>query len=116
MESKNRIDKKKLGFLGEEMAAEVLKGRGYYILRRNYTCPYGEVDIIAVKNNVLVFVEVKTKASRLYGNPAEAVDARKQRHIKNAARYFLSSAGKKYQNVDFQVMEISLYHIRGLEY
>ena len=109
-------EKKTLGALGEEMAAEVLKSRGYYILRRNYTCPYGEVDIIAVKDRVLAFIEVKTRASRVYGRPIEAVDKRKQRHIKNAARYFLSSVKKQYDNIEFQVMEITVHQIKGLEF
>lgn len=107
---------KKIGTLGEEMAAAVLKSRGYYILRRNYTCPYGEIDIIAVKDRVLSFIEVKTRASRVYGRPIEAVDRRKQRHIKNAARYFLSSSKKQYENVDFQVIEITLHQVKGLEF
>ena len=112
----DNMQRRKLGILGEEMAAEVLKARGYYILRRNYTCPYGEVDIIAVRDRVLSFIEVKTRASRVYGSPAEAVDRRKQRRIKNAARYFLSSSKKKYDSVDFQVVEITLHQVKGLEF
>lgn len=109
-------ENKTIGTLGEEMAASVLKSRGYYILRRNYTCPYGEIDIIAVKDRVLSFIEVKTRASRVYGRPIEAVDRRKQRHIKNAARYFLSSSKKQYENIDFQVIEITLHQVKGLEF
>lgn len=109
-------DKRKIGILGEEIAAEVLRGRGYYILDRNYTCPYGEVDIIAVKNGQISFVEVKTRASRTYGEPAEAVDERKQRHIRNAARYFVSCSKKKYEKIGFEVIEVGVNHIKGLEF
>lgn len=109
-------EKKTIGSLGEDMAAEVLKARGYYILRRNYTCPYGEVDIIATKDRVLSFIEVKTRSSRVYGRPIEAVDRRKQRHIKNAARYFISSNKKQYESIDFQVIEITLHQVKGLEF
>ncbi len=109
-------DKKRIGQLGEELAAEALKNKGYYIITRNYTCPYGEVDIIAVRERVLAFVEVKTRTGRGHGRPAEAVDERKQRHIRNAARYFLSYSKKEYEKIDFQVVEISLEHIAGLEF
>lgn len=109
-------ERQTIGTLGEEMAVEVLKSRGYYIIRRNYTCPYGEVDIIATKDRVLSFIEVKTRATRVYGRPIEAVDKRKQRHIKNAARYFLSSSKRHYENIDFQVMEITLHQVKGLEF
>jgi len=109
-------DKKKLGAIGEEIAAESLRAKGYYIIARNYTCPYGEVDIVAVRNKCLSFVEVKTRTSDVYGRPAEAVDYRKQRHIKNAARYFISSSKRKFKSIDFQVIEISVNHIEGLEF
>lgn len=109
-------EKKKIGALGEEMASEALKGRGYYILARNYTCPYGEIDIIAVKNRQLAFVEVKTRTSFSYGSAAESVDYRKQKHIRNAARYFLAYSKKNYEKIDFQVITISLNQIMGLEF
>ena len=109
-------DKNKLGILGEELAAEMLTGKGYYIISRNYTCPYGEVDIVASKKKTLAFIEVKTRTSEIYGCPAEAVDYRKQKHIKNAARYFLTSSKKKYEEIDFQVVEIPINHIKGLEF
>ena len=109
-------DKKKIGNIGEELATEILKARGYYIIVRNYSCPYGEVDIIAIKDRVLSFVEVKTRASQQYGAPSEAVDIMKQKHIKNAARYFLNNYKRKYEKIDFQVMEISINHIKGLEF
>lgn len=108
-------EKKKIGNAGENLAEEILKSKGYYIIKRNFSCPYGEVDIIAVKNKVIAFVEVKTRTSSCYGSPAEAVDLKKQRHIKNAAKYFLSRYKREYGTVDFQVMEILSNHITGLE-
>ena len=76
-------DKKKIGNLGEELATEVLKAKGYYIIRRNFSCPYGEIDIVAIKDKVLSFIEVKTRSSAQYGAPGEAVDFKKQKHIKS---------------------------------
>ncbi len=112
----NNINKKKVGQLGEELAAELLKAKGYYIIRSNFSCPYGEIDIVAIKDKVICFVEVKTRTSSQYGSPGEAVDFKKQRHIRNAARYFLSYYKRPYDKVDFQVMEVTLTHIRGLEF
>ena len=65
---------KKIGTAGEELAAEILKGKGYYIITRNFSCPYGEVDIIAVRDRIISFIEVKTRTTEEYGRPAEAVD------------------------------------------
>ena len=107
--------KKKIGAAGEELAAELLKSKGYYIIRRNFSCPYGEVDIIAVKDKAISFIEVKTRTSLLYGSPAEAVDMKKQRHIRNAARYLLSRYNREWDSLNFQVIEISIGHITGLE-
>lgn len=108
-------DKKNLGNAGENLAEEMLKAKGYFIIKRNFSCPYGEVDIIAVKNKVISFIEVKTRTSSRYGSPAEAVDLKKQRHIKNAAQYFLARYKREYEAVDFQVIEILANHITGLE-
>ncbi len=111
-----KSNNKKTGLSGEELAAEYLTKQGYFILHRNYTCPYGEVDIIAVKDDTAAFVEVKTRLTEAYGEAAEAVDLRKQRHIKNAASYFLSRSRRNYEHTDFQVIEIKLNHIDGLAF
>ena len=109
-------DKKKIGNLGEELATEVLKAKGYYIIRRNFSCPYGEIDIVAINDKVLSFIEVKTRYSAQYGSPSEAVDFKKQKNIRNAARYFISYYKRPFEKVDFQVMEVTINHIKGLEF
>ncbi|MBR5129259.1 MAG: YraN family protein [Firmicutes bacterium] len=109
-------DKKRIGSIGEELAVEALRSKGYYIIRRNFSCPYGEVDIIAIKDKILSFVEVKTRTSSEYGAPGEAVDNKKQRHIRNAAKYFISYYKRPYEKVDFQVIEVTVNHIKGLEF
>lgn len=109
-------DKKNIGNAGEELAAEVLKAKGYYIIRKNFSCPYGEIDIVAIKDKIISFVEVKTRTSYQYGSPSEAVNFKKQRHIRNAARYFLSYYKREYEKVDFQVIEVTVNHIKGLEF
>ena len=62
-----------LGQQGEQIAVQYLKAHGYKILERNYRCRVGEVDIIAEDQGDLVFVEVKARSSKVFGNPAEAV-------------------------------------------
>ena len=82
-------EKRKLGFLGESRAAKFLKKSGYKILRRNFKCPFGEVDIIAQKDDVLCFIEVKTRSSDYFGEPNQAVDkTRRARYIDSARYYF----------------------------
>ncbi len=108
-------DKIKIGQLGEDIATEILKAKGYYIIRRNFSCPYGEIDIIAIKDKIICFIEVKTRSTVQYGSPGEAVDLKKQRHIKNGAKYFLSHYNRPYDGTDFQLIEVTVNHIRGLE-
>ena len=80
---------KKLGNYGEEEATKYLADKGYIILFRNYRFRNGELDIVAKKEGILVFVEVKTRMSRTKGGPLEAINTEKQRRIIHGARYFL---------------------------
>lgn len=73
----------------ENMAASYLQNSGYIILERNYRDRLGEVDIIANDGRELVFVEVKYRNNLSKGDPAEAVDKRKQTRIRNGARGYL---------------------------
>ena len=70
MNDKNRKNKD-IGCAGEELAALLLLQRGYRILARNFACRWGEIDIIAEKEGVLHFVEVKTRLSDTYGKPTK---------------------------------------------
>ena len=80
---------KQVGATGEDLAAAVLKKQGYQILERNYRTPLGEIDLIARHRGVLVFVEVKTRRSRKFGSPQEAVHPAKQERLRNLAEYYL---------------------------
>jgi putative endonuclease len=75
------------------MAVEYLQGKGYKILHRNYKVKFGEADIIAKDGEYLVFIEVKTRKGDLYGQPYEAVDAKKQQKLRSIALSFMKSAG-----------------------
>lgn len=78
-----------LGHLGESIAAVFLEKNGYTILERNYRTPYGEIDLIVMRNDVIVFVEVKTRANSSLGPPEISITPRKEEHMRNAADYFI---------------------------
>lgn len=76
------------GKVGEDYAASLLRKGGYKILQRNFRSKFGEIDIIALDGNTLVFVEVKTRWSKKYGDPAESVTPRKLKHLEKAIYYY----------------------------
>jgi len=78
--------KDELGRAGEQAAGTYLQERGWQLLDRNWRCREGEVDIVADDGRELVVVEVKTRASDLFGHPFEAVDARKLGRLWRLAR------------------------------
>ncbi len=82
------------GSLGEKSAAEFLKEQGYKILETNFRSSFGEIDIIAVDQGTLVYVEVKTRSSQEFGLPEEAVGYRKLKHLLKAAAYYRSVRDK----------------------
>lgn len=79
-----------VGAQGESAAADFLRGKGAQILQMNYRTPYGEIDIIAILEGVLVFCEVKRRSGKLNGAPSEAVTLAKQRKIIRAAEIYLA--------------------------
>ncbi len=85
-----RTPRGRLGDAGEQAAAEHLLASGYRIVARNHRCRLGEVDLVAEKGDLLVFVEVRTRRSAVFGSPEETVDARKQARVVRAARDFLA--------------------------
>ena len=81
--------KKETGDIGEEIAAGLLEDSGFEIIERNYRYGRGEIDIIAKDNDVLVFVEVKTRKNLEFGPPELAITKNKQRQIKKIAEAYL---------------------------
>ncbi|HEX3707328.1 MAG TPA: YraN family protein [Mycobacteriales bacterium] len=81
--------KDQLGIAGEDYAVRYLVGAGFTIVTRNWRCPEGEVDILAMDGNTLVVVEVKTRTSTAYGLPLEAVTWRKSEKLKTLAMCWL---------------------------
>ena len=83
--------KQSLGRWGEERAAEFLETKGYEILGHNIRTEYGEIDLLARHEGVLIFVEVKTRSSQDFGNPEESVTEIKKQHMADAAEAYLQT-------------------------
>ena len=109
---------RKTGLWGEIYASRYLRRNGYEILSANYGLSGGEIDIVACKNDVVCFVEVKTRSENTFFDPAEAVDYNKQRNIRNAAAAYISRYGIDNQT-RYDVVEVILtednYKIRHLK-
>lgn len=93
------------GKYGEEQAAHLLQKKGYRILERNYRTNLGEIDIIAIDKGTIVFVEVKTRTSDVFGLPFEAVTTKKQEKLKKVALLYLKKFRREFP-VRFDVISI----------
>ncbi len=81
------------GVKGEELALEYLLKKGYILVEKSWRFKHKEVDIIMKDEDVLVFVEVKTRSDDYFGNPEEFVNKRKQKYLIQAAEYFIEAIG-----------------------
>ena len=79
-----------LGKKGEDIAESYLKERGFEILQRNFHSRFGEIDLVAIDENTLVFIEVKTRLSDKFGLPEEAVTPAKLKTIDKVSDYYRS--------------------------
>jgi putative endonuclease len=107
-----------VGQLGEELAARFLEKNGYRMVVSNFKTPIGrnsrgvsvtgEIDIIALDEDVLCFVEVKTRSSDEFASPLAAVDLRKQRQITRTARIYRKTFQIKSMKIRYDVVSIVL--------
>jgi putative endonuclease len=102
-----RNSTKETGRRGEEIADAYLKKKGYRIRERNYRCPVGEIDIIALDGDEVVFVEVKSRKSDDFGEPEAAVDARKQAKLSRIALNYINEHNLNDRNARFDVVAVS---------
>ncbi len=100
------VPRKELGRKGEEVAARYLQKNGFRILCRNYNCRLGEIDLVAVHKNVLVFVEVRSKSSDVFGLPQESITRRKQDKLRQLALLYLKAEGKSGSSCRFDVIAV----------
>lgn len=85
------MDKTSLGKVGEDIACQFLKKNGYKIIERNFRIRGGEIDIIALDADTLVYVEVKTRTTQAFGLPYESVTRPKIRFLERAAKFYRNS-------------------------
>lgn len=102
MEKYNKV----VGNLGEQTAKNYLIKNGYKILTTNYSCRFGEIDIIAMDKECLVFIEVKTRTSGKYGHPENAVNYWKKKHLELTARNYIDYKHMGNYIARFDVVEV----------
>ena len=118
------MSRAELGALGEQLAVDHLTALGLRIIDRNWRCRYGELDVIAVdpKARVVVFVEVKTRTTDLFGGIAEAVTPQKVRRLRRLAGLWLASQDGSWAQVRIDVVGVrigrqpvpELTHLQGV--
>jgi len=97
-----------IGKTGERLARRTLRSAGCKILARNYRCPAGEADLIALAGDTLVFAEVKTRRGDTFVDPASAIDADKRWRYRRVASYYLHRTGRDDLNVRFDAILVVL--------
>lgn len=104
-----------LGIAGEQIVAKYLKKNKYKVIATNYTCPIGELDIIALDKDTYVFIEVKTRTSFKFGLPREAVDEYKRHKIERLAEYYMNLHRLNSCLARFDVIEVYDNHINHIK-
>ena len=94
-----------LGKWGEDQAVEYLQRKGYTIIERDWKSGKRDLDIIAQDGNVIVFVEVKTRRNRLYGEPEESVDYHKLQNLQQAISHYVKFKHIR-QEIRFDIISI----------
>ncbi|MCX7881561.1 MAG: YraN family protein [Patescibacteria group bacterium] len=97
-----------VGKRGEEMACNYLKNKNYQIIEKNFTCRWGEIDIIAKKDNKIVFIEVKTRVGDKKGKPYEAINYFKLKGLKRAINFYLLKKNLKNYKLSLEVISVIL--------
>lgn len=99
-------ERQAVGAYGERMAEQHLTAAGLVVLARNWRCRDGEVDLILRDGDDVVFCEVKTRRTDLFGTPAEAIDAAKVRRLRQLAGQWLSETSIRPREVRFDVVQV----------
>ncbi|OWR27832.1 YraN family protein [Saccharibacillus sp. O23] len=110
--------RKEKGKAAEDAAALHLERNGWTVKERNWSCRTGELDLIAVRGETILFVEVRSRSGSGFGLPAESVDARKIRKVRHTAEAYLHRFGLSDRPIRFDVIAVMLgrnLEIRSLE-
>ncbi len=103
------------GKLGEKLAADYFLKNGYTILEQNWRHGKWEIDIIAYKDNLLHFIEVKCRTTTAFGHPEESVTVKKIRHLIDASAEYLY-LHPEWKRVQFDVLSITLHEKEDTDY
>ncbi len=95
------------GSRAEKAAARYLRGQGFRVLTRNYSCPHGELDLVAVEDDCIVFVEVRSTSGDNPEPPSQSVDEAKQKRLTRLALHYLSKYRLLNQAARFDVLVLS---------
>ena len=109
-----------IGKEGEEISIKYLCENNYQMIHRNFRCKQGEIDVIAkdLKTQELVFFEVKRRNTLSYGNPLDAVDTKKRKHLYFTIEYYIYKNHIRNCDIRFDVIEIyknKINHIKNCE-
>lgn len=107
--------RRRLGDLGEDLAAAWYVRAGYRVLDRNWRCDEGEIDLVCRRGSTVVVCEVKTRRSSAFGSPAEAVTATKRLRLRRLAARWLREHGSRYAEVRFDVASVRSGEVEVLE-
>lgn len=104
--------------LGEDLASDFLINKGYKIIERNFRKGYGEIDIVAVKENILVFVEVKTRTTPLFGGAVEAISYSKLQKLIRTCQFYKMTHPKlpDSMRIDAILIDLDKDKINNIEY
>ena len=100
------MNTRRFGIIGEKIAQDFLRNKGYEIIETNFYTKRGEIDIIVEKDACIIFVEVKTRTNLKFGTPAMAVNSNKRKHIKSVAKTFLYLNRLQEYDIRFDVIEV----------
>ena len=103
------------GIMGEQLARAYFENNGYYIIVQNWRHSHWEVDIIASKDDILHFIEVKTRRTKKFGHPEEAVSKKKIQNLINASEEYLFQQ-PQWKRIQFDILSITILKNEPVEY
>lgn len=105
----SKLTRQQKGRLGEEAACNWLREHHYRILRQNWRCRSGEIDIVAAHEGMIIFIEVRSRSGTgKYGTPQESVDIRKMQQVRATASVYLQMTGEANHQIRFDVIAVML--------